>query len=370
MRSAALAGAFLRRDFAVARTYRASFVLQGFASAFVLVLLFQVGRLVDRAPTAATADLSHGYFSFAVVGTAILGLVQTALHSFAVKLGQEQATGTMEALLATPASPSAVILGSALYELAQALLLAVVVLTVGSFVGVHVVLAPVSLLGSVVALLGLLTLFAGLGVAVAAFTMAFKRGTALAGLITGALALLGCVVPRHPAARRGALGRAAPTLHLGGGGPAGLSALRARGCAAVGGAVGQRRRGAGRGPVVVRRVRGLRQASGKFGAILSASIVQAGGEHRQVHPNLFFGYHCSMTTMPTKSTAMQTEGTGRAGVRSATADDPLAASRVRVLVDAFGGAQLAKLIGVSASQPTRWAKGQERPGIAAAAPID
>jgi len=181
MRGATLAGAFLRRDFAVARTYRASFVLQGFASAFVLVLLFQVGRLVDRAPAAATAtaDLTHGYFSFAVVGTAILG--------------QEQATGTMEALLATPAMPSAVILGSALYELAQALLLAVVVLTVGGFVGVHVVLAPVSLLGSVVALLGLLTLFAGLGVAVAAFTMAFKRGTALVGLITGALALLGGV---------------------------------------------------------------------------------------------------------------------------------------------------------------------------------
>ena len=183
MRGATLAGAFLRRDLAVARTYRASFVLQGFASAFVLVLLFQVGRLVDRAPAAATAtataDLTHGYFSFAVVGTAILG--------------QEQATGTMEALLATPATPSAVILGSALYELAQALLLAVVVLTVGGFVGVHVVLAPVSLLGSVVALLGLLTLFAGLGVAVAAFTMAFKRGTALVGLITGALALLGGV---------------------------------------------------------------------------------------------------------------------------------------------------------------------------------
>jgi len=169
MRGATLAGAFLRRDFAVARTYRASFVLQGSASAFVLVLLFQVGRLVDRAPAAATAtaDLTHGYFSFAVVGTAILG--------------QEQATGTMEALLATPATPSAVILGSALYELAQALLLAVVVLSVGAFVGVHVVLTPVALLGSVVALLGLLTLFAGLGVAVAAFTMAFKRGTPWSG---------------------------------------------------------------------------------------------------------------------------------------------------------------------------------------------
>ncbi len=33
----------------MARTYRASFVLQGFASTFVLILLFQVGRLVERA---------------------------------------------------------------------------------------------------------------------------------------------------------------------------------------------------------------------------------------------------------------------------------------------------------------------------------
>jgi len=41
--------------------------------------------------------------------------------------------------------------------------------------------------------LGWLTLFAGLGVAVGAFAMAFKRGTALAGLITGALSLLGGV---------------------------------------------------------------------------------------------------------------------------------------------------------------------------------
>lgn len=56
----------------------------------------------------------------------------------------------------------------------------------------------------------------------------------------------------------------------------------------------------------------------------------------------------------------------RAGARATAADDPLAGSRVRILVDAFGGAQLAKLIGVNASQPTRWAKGQERPGPVAA----
>lgn len=48
--------------------------------------------------------------------------------------------------------------------------------------------------------------------------------------------------------------------------------------------------------------------------------------------------------------------------KSSAADDPLSGSRVRFLVDAFGGGQLAKLVGVSGSQPTRWATGKERPG--------
>lgn len=48
------------------------------------------------------------------------------------------------------------------------------------------------------------------------------------------------------------------------------------------------------------------------------------------------------------------------------ADDPLAASRVRYLVDMLGGTQLASLVGVNRSQPSRWMTGDERPGPVAA----
>ncbi len=48
------------------------------------------------------------------------------------------------------------------------------------------------------------------------------------------------------------------------------------------------------------------------------------------------------------------------------ADDPLSEQRVRYLVNVFSRAQLAKLIGVSPSQTSRWASGEERPGPAAA----
>ncbi len=48
------------------------------------------------------------------------------------------------------------------------------------------------------------------------------------------------------------------------------------------------------------------------------------------------------------------------------ADDPLSEQRVLYLANVFSRAQLAKLIGVSPSQTSRWASGEERPGPAAA----
>lgn len=48
------------------------------------------------------------------------------------------------------------------------------------------------------------------------------------------------------------------------------------------------------------------------------------------------------------------------------ADDPLSKQRVLYLANVFSRVQLAKLIGVSPSQTSRWASGEERPGPAAA----
>jgi uncharacterized protein (DUF2384 family) len=57
-------------------------------------------------------------------------------------------------------------------------------------------------------------------------------------------------------------------------------------------------------------------------------------------------------------------GTARRG--RVAADDPLSEQRVLYLTNVFSRAQLAKLIGVSPSQTSRWASGEERPGPAAA----
>lgn len=57
---------------------------------------------------------------------------------------------------------------------------------------------------------------------------------------------------------------------------------------------------------------------------------------------------------------------GAARTARVAADDPLSEQRVLFLVNVFSRAQLAKWIGVSPSQTSRWASGEERPGPAAA----
>ncbi|MDV8070854.1 antitoxin Xre/MbcA/ParS toxin-binding domain-containing protein [Rhodococcus sp. IEGM 1366] len=70
--------------------------------------------------------------------------------------------------------------------------------------------------------------------------------------------------------------------------------------------------------------------------------------------------HTSVPSGLVRSTAR------RSGSARVAADDPLSAQRVRYLTDEFGGAQLASIVGVNRSQPSRWAAGEERPGPGAA----
>ncbi|MGC4935093.1 antitoxin Xre/MbcA/ParS toxin-binding domain-containing protein [Gordonia sp. DT30] len=79
------------------------------------------------------------------------------------------------------------------------------------------------------------------------------------------------------------------------------------------------------------------------------------------------------TTRPSTPVRQQRSARGRSATTKkspgSAGDDPVAAFRVQALSSAFSGARLAALIGVSPSQPSRWASGKERPGPAAAAAL-
>jgi ABC-type multidrug transport system permease subunit len=188
-----MAVAFLRRDWLIARSYRLPFLMNLVGSAFILIVIFQVSKLIGGTALSKADGLSHGYFSFAVVGTVVIQIVVTASQSFVRKLRDEQTTGTLEALLSAPSSPGAVILGSGLYNIAQSFILAVAVLALAAPLGLKVVMAPGWLLLSVVVFCALVMQAAEVGVLVAAFTVVFKQGSTLSGLIATGLSLLGGV---------------------------------------------------------------------------------------------------------------------------------------------------------------------------------
>lgn len=190
--------AFVRRDWRIARSYRLQFVLDLATIPATLGMFFFLARLVDESNFSADADLSQGYFAYAAVGLVVLRMVQTALTSFSAKLRAEQMSGTFEALLSSPVSPSVVVLGSALFDLLRATIGGLATLAVASLFGLRLNLTLESVVGLVIGLPALLVSFAALGVVVAAFAAVFKQVTALLTLIIGALGLFsGAYFPTH-----------------------------------------------------------------------------------------------------------------------------------------------------------------------------
>ena len=190
----AVAAAFIRRDWQTDLSYRAAFGLEIAGLVLTLAIFFYLGRVIDNQEFSSEQGLDGGYFGFVAVGLALFQIIRASLASFSRKLRDEQTTGTFEALLATPASPSLIILASAAYDLIRATVTGVVL------IGVAVLLFGLSLEPSVpdlglalLALAGCIGLFVSLGVAVAAFTVVYKRAIGLLGIILGGLALLGGV---------------------------------------------------------------------------------------------------------------------------------------------------------------------------------
>jgi ABC-type polysaccharide/polyol phosphate export permease len=192
MTSLAVLGAFIRRDWRINISYRAGTALEFATMLFSLALFFYLGHLIDNPAFEEQQGLEGGYFAYAVVGLALVRMVQASLSSFSRKLREEQTTGTFEVLMATPNRPAIIVLSSAAYDLLRATLSALVLLLAAVVIfGVNLDTSPDALAVTALALVGCIGLFASLGVCVAAFTVVFKRSTAFLALIVAFVSLLG-----------------------------------------------------------------------------------------------------------------------------------------------------------------------------------
>lgn len=182
------ARAILLRDFRIALSYRLNAVLTLAGTLFGVTLWYFLARAVS--PTTSGWD-QGSYFGYLVLGTAFLGYVNMALHTFGQKLKQDQLTGTLEVFLGSPGSPVFLVAASLLWDLVAQ------TLQVAATVGIALLFGLRLHVGSPLGLLLLIVLtvvtFAALGLAASSLLLVFKRGEPITPFVGGLFALLGGV---------------------------------------------------------------------------------------------------------------------------------------------------------------------------------
>ena len=117
LEEAAKLPAFARRDLLVAVSYRFAFVTDALALFLQAFLFYFVGLLVDESKLPEIGGSPVSYMEFVVIGIALAAFVQIGLGRVSMAMRREQMLGTLEAILATPTSPSTIQLGSVVYDL-------------------------------------------------------------------------------------------------------------------------------------------------------------------------------------------------------------------------------------------------------------
>jgi ABC-2 type transport system permease protein len=186
--------AFLRRDWAIERSYRFSLVSGWVSQVLNLAMFFFISRLINQSQIEVISGFQGGYFSFVVVGIVLQSLSFTMLSSFAVKLRSEQSTGALEALLATPTPTPVVLLGNVSYNFVSAVINSVTLLIFASIIfGLEIRASLAAGFTALLITVACLVFFAAVGIGLAAFVVVYKQANAIISWAGTAIGLLGGV---------------------------------------------------------------------------------------------------------------------------------------------------------------------------------
>jgi ABC-2 type transport system permease protein len=175
MRTARDLWLFFWRDLAIARTYRASLILEVVEALFGASMFYYMSRFVDSPQLRHALPQGTSYFAFALVGLIFFEYLHAAIDTFDQSIEEARDSGTLEQLLITQTSLPVMLTGSALYPFVASFLRIVLYVAWGT------ALFGFPLRGAnwpavLVVLLATLLAFSGLGILSASYVLLFKRG--------------------------------------------------------------------------------------------------------------------------------------------------------------------------------------------------
>ena len=191
---ARIAAALTKRDMLNETSYRLYFFMQIMQIFLTVAALFFLSRLVGQDMIIKYLRPYGGnYFAFAIIGVAFYNYFNVGFSKFAAQLSEAQKTGTLEAMLSTPAGLSTIVLGSSLWEFIMTTFKVLVFLLSGALImhsGMGINNLPIVLL-IILLTIGSASSF---GIIVASFIIVVKRGDPISWLFKSASWLLGGVL--------------------------------------------------------------------------------------------------------------------------------------------------------------------------------
>lgn len=183
--------ALVRVAWLTALSYRLSFALSLLAVGVSVLPIYYVANALQDTMANVIRGEAAGYFGFVLIGLVGYNLATAAANSLPGAVASGIGSGTIEALLATPAPTPAILAGLSGYGLIWAALRAVVLVTGGIALGVQLDWGGLPL--ALLALALVVVAYLAIGMIDAAVVVMFRTRTPLVSATLAASALLGGV---------------------------------------------------------------------------------------------------------------------------------------------------------------------------------
>jgi ABC-2 type transport system permease protein len=183
--------AFLRAAWLTEASYRMSTAFSLVSLVVMVIPLYFVSNALQPMMAPTIASQSRQYFAFALVGATAFAFISACTSALPSALGSAIGRGTLEAFLGTPTHLAVLFIGMSAYNIAWALLRAVLMVAAGVVLGARIAWQGLPTMS--VILLLLVLAYGSVGLVGAALLLRFRTtGPLLNGILT-ASALLGGV---------------------------------------------------------------------------------------------------------------------------------------------------------------------------------
>lgn len=181
--------ALLRAGWIAAASYRLNLFFSLVGLGVSLVPLYFVAQALQPVAAQSISDEGGRYFAFLTIGLAVFFFISSAVMSLPNAIGGGISSGTLEALLATPAPVPSLLLGLVSFDLTWAAIRAVCLLGASMLLGLRI--APGGIPLALLALLLTVLAYFGIGLGLAAMILIFRTIGPLGSGILAASGLLG-----------------------------------------------------------------------------------------------------------------------------------------------------------------------------------